>query len=172
MGDTVVDKKQKKKNGKKKNIPLFVTSILLMIGSIYEILACVLVLFLAVVGYIIGYLKIDLNFYTALLGVLTVFSIVVIVASFYASIKGITQSSLIKCKKLGVFLIPVSVVSVAVYIINGLYNNGANDTLSVFGIIFNLIMYLVIPILYFLFASSALKKDSPKSKYESIIDSI
>lgn len=170
MKDKTVDIKEKK------NTPLFVTSIIMLISSIFEIflwITVILSLALLFILYQDAHKDIaNLNFYIVTLGIFLVFALAVITVAFYASICGIKQKSLIKCKKLALFIVAVNVVTVAADIIISIYLDGSMDVPEIIGLIYNLIFYILVPLLYFIFADKVIKKSKPTSKYDSIIDSI
>ncbi len=161
---------------KKKDTPLFITGIIMLATSIFQMILCAFVIASIILEFILKDVLGDelniSNFYIAIMGVLLVFSLAVIIVAFYAGICGIKQLDLIKCKKLATFLIVVNAVSFAASIISYFCLDGYLDLNELAGLIFNVVFCVIVPVLYLIFADKALKHSEPKSKYENIINSI
>lgn len=170
MSDKTTDVVKNNQPNKKHKL-LFVVSILVLIDSVVTLALTALIFIVSTIAVIFGEISIDINISSLLSGVSIVFGAVLAAVAFYAAVRGIWQNKLIKCRKLGIVLILLSSVS---YVSNLFGVISIHDSIQ--SIIFQIILYailsLLLPILYLIGANLALKKQEPKSKYESIIETI
>lgn len=159
------------KNNQKKNKLLFVTSIILIITSAFTLLGTAFLSLLTALEILYGELNLGADFGAAIIGVSLVFGVVLAVVSFYAALRGIWQNKLIKCRKLGIVILLLNIVS---YISDLFSTISLNDDIEtiIFQIIFYAAFSLTLPILYLVGANLAIRKSEPDSKYRDIIKSI
>lgn len=159
------------KNNQKKNKLLFVTSIILIVTSAFTLLGTAFLSLLTALEILYGELNLGADFSAAIIGVSLVFGIVLAVVSFYAALRGLWQNKLIKCRKLGIVILLLNIVS---YISDLFSTISLNDDIEtiIFQIIFYAAVSLTLPILYLVGANLAIKKNEPDRKYREIIKSI
>lgn len=159
------------KNNPKKNKLLFVTSIILIVTSAFTLLGTAFLSLLTALEILYGELNLGADFSAAIIGVSLVFGIVLAVVSFYAALRGLWQNKLIKCRKLGIVILLLNIVS---YISDLFSTISLNDDIEtiIFQIIFYAAVSLTLPILYLVGANLAIKKNEPDRKYREIIKSI
>lgn len=159
------------KNNQKKNKLLFVTSIILIVTSALTMFGTILLALFCAFAIIIGEVNLSVDFSAAIMGVSLVFGVVLAVVSFYAGLRGIWQNKLIKCRKLGIVILLLNIVS---YISDLFSTISLNDDIEtiIFQIIFYAAFSLTLPILYLVGANLAIRKSEPDRKYRDIIKSI
>lgn len=155
----------------KKNKLLFVTSIILIITSALSMIGTVQLVILCAFSIIVEAGNLNVDFSATTLGVSLVFGVVLAVVSFYAALRGIWQNKLVKCRKLGIVILLLNIVSYVSGLFTIISVNDDIDTI-IFQIIFYAVVSLTLPILYLIGANLAIKKSEPDRKYKDIIKSI
>lgn len=159
------------KNNQKKNKLLFVTSIILIVTSAFTLLGTAFLSLLTALEILYGELNLGADFSAAIIGVSLVFGVVLAVVSFYAGLRGIWQNKLIKCRKLGIVILLLNIVSYVSDLFTTISVKDSIDTI-IFQIVFYAVVSLTLPILYLVGANLAIRKSEPDSKYRDIIKSI
>lgn len=155
----------------KKNKLLFVTSIILIITSALSMIGTVQLVILCAFSIIVEAGNLNVDFSAATLGVSLVFGVVLAVVSFYAALRGIWQNKMVKCRKLGIVILLLNIVSYVSGLFTIISVNDDIDTI-IFQIIFYAVVSLTLPILYLIGTTLAIKKSEPDRKYKDIIKSI
>lgn len=170
MSDKTTDDKKIKQPAAKHKF-LLVVSILELIDSTFSIALTAFIIVMSIISAFAGKLTVNINLSSLQYGVSAVFGIVLCITTFYAALRGIWQDKLIKCRKLGIVLILLNAVS-CVSDLFGVISFNSSIQNIILQIIFYTAISLLLPVLYLISANLALKKQAPKSKYESIIDAI
>lgn len=155
----------------KKNKLLFVTSIILIITSALSMIGTVQLVILCAFSIIVEAGNLNVDFSATTLGVSLVFGVVLAVVSFYAALRGIWQNKLVKCRKLGIVILLLNIVSYVSGLFTIISVNDDIDTI-IFLIIFYAVVSLTLPILYLIGANLAIRKSEPDRRYRDIIKSI
>lgn len=162
-----------KRTAHKKNKFLLVVSIIMFITNSMTIITNAIESYLQYKDAKIENLSDTLDANTALMGIIFVFGIAICVVSIYAAIRGIWQNKLIKCKKLGIVILLMNTVNFLTslyFIIIISYPESVEVIIAAIAIA--IVGIYLLPVLYYLGAVSAIKKQSPPSKYEKVIRSI
>lgn len=155
----------------KKNKLLFVTSIILIITSALSMIGTVQLVILCAFSIIVEAGNLNVDFSATTLGVSLVFGVVLAVVSFYAALRGIWQNKMVKCRKLGIVILLLNIVSYVSGLFTIISVNDDIDTI-IFLIIFYAVVSLTLPILYLIGANLAIRKSEPDRRYRDIIKSI
>ncbi|MCQ4022012.1 MULTISPECIES: hypothetical protein [unclassified Ruminococcus] len=158
-------------NAQNKSKLLFVTGIILIVASALSILATLLIVFFSAIAIIVGDVNLGVDFSAVMIGISLAFGAVLAPVSLYAAIRGIMQSNLIKCRKLGVVMIILNSVTLVADLLSTISFNDDIEMI-IAQIIYRAAFSFTLPVLYLIGTNIAIKRQEPDRKYKDIIKSI
>lgn len=165
-----MDEKTAKTKVKRSKL-LLVTSIIMLISSLFSFISTASMLLYIVFISSLEEVSKNANMTSLTLGISFVFGFFLAVVSFYAALRGILQNKPQKCHKLGIVLILLYATS---FLSNVLHQ--FTLTSDILNIIIQLIVYaalsLALPVCYLIGSNILLKKSEPPNKYTNVIKTI